>query len=133
MQSIFDNNKPLEDRFGRCPYATAQSLVAGKWAILILHYLEGGPLRFNELLRLMPRMTHATLSSQLKNLVDKGLVRRTQYESIPPRVEYELTEMGVKFHPVLEALSSWGQEYIAYLETCKPSHQNGAQEALPSN
>ena len=110
MKPLFETDTTMEERFGKCPYATAQSLISGKWAILILHYLEDGPVRFNELQRLMPKMTHATLSVQLKDLVDKGLVERTQYESIPPKVEYSLTDMGRKFHPVIEALHQWGQE-----------------------
>ena len=73
----------LEERFGKCPYATAQSIISGKWAVLILLYLEDGPIRFNELLRRMPKMTHATLSVQLKSLEEYGLVRRVQYEAIP--------------------------------------------------
>lgn len=67
----------------------------------------------------MPRMTHATLSVQLKALVDNGLVERKQYESIPPRVEYALTEIGEKFRPVMDALHNWGQEYIEFLNTDK--------------
>lgn len=114
-ESLFQTNSTMEDRFGKCPYATAQSLISGKWAILILHYLESGPVRFNELQRLMPKITHATLSVQLKTLVENGLVRRTQYESIPPKVEYSLTEMGEKFRPVIDALQKWGQEYIEYM------------------
>ena len=106
----------LEDRFGKCPYATAQSLISGKWAVLILLYLEEGPLCFNELLRKMPRMTHATLSSQLKTLEEKGLVRREQYEAIPPRVEYSLTEIGEQFHPVIEAMETWGTAYIEHMK-----------------
>ena len=106
----------LEDRFGKCPYATAQSLISGKWAVLILLYLEEGPLRFNELLRKMPRMTHATLSSQLKTLEEKGLVRREQYEAIPPRVEYSLTEIGEQFHPVIEVMETWGTAYIEHMK-----------------
>ncbi len=107
----------LEDRFGRCPYATAQNLISGKWAVLILHYLEQGPLRFNELQRMMPKMTHATLSVQLKGLVENGLVERTQYESIPPRVEYSLTEIGRKFEPVIESIRVFGTQYIDYMNT----------------
>ena len=103
----------LEERFGKCPYATAQSLISGKWAVLILLYLEDGPLRFNELLRKMPKMTHATLSVQLKSLEGYGLVRRVQYEAIPPKVEYSLTDIGKKFHPVVAAMEAWGSEYIA--------------------
>ena len=83
--------------------------------MLILLYLEDGPLRFNELLRKMPRMTHATLSVQLKSLEEYGLIRRVQYEAIPPRVEYSLTEMGEKFHPVVAAMEAWGREYIDWI------------------
>ena len=106
----------LEERFGKCPYATAQSLISGKWAVLILLYLEDGPIRVNELLRKMPKMTHATLSVQLKALEENGLVKRIQYETIPPKVEYSLTEIGRKFHPVIAAMQTWGNEYIAQMQ-----------------
>ena len=112
MKKSEAENTTIEERFLTCPYATAQMLISGKWATLILHYLEEGPTRFNDLLRKMPKMTHATLSVQLKSLVDNGLVERVQYEDIPPRVEYSLTDIGKKFHPVLEAMNTWGQEYI---------------------
>ena len=105
----------MEERFGRCPFYTTQRLIQGKWAILIIHYLSDGPVRFNELQRKMPKMTHATLSNQLKQLEADGLVRRTVYSDIPPKVEYSLTEMGEKFQPVLESIRSFGQEYIKYL------------------
>lgn len=91
-------------------------MISGKWAVLILLYLEDGPIRFNELLRRMPKMTHATLSVQLKTLEDHGLVKRVQYEAIPPRVEYSLTEIGQRFHPVIAAMETWGNEYIAQMK-----------------
>lgn len=106
----------MEERFGKCPYATAQTLISGKWAVLILLYLEDGPIRFNELLRKMPKMTHATLSVQLKTLEEYGLIRRVQYEAIPPRVEYSLTDIGEKFHPVTAAMETWGNAYIAQMD-----------------
>lgn len=112
----------IEEQFGSCPFATVQDLISGKWATLILHYLEDGPVRFNELHRMMPKMTHATLSVQLKQLEEKGLVKRKQYESIPPAVEYSLTEIGEKFHPAMEALQKWGEEYINYM-----SHKQSRQ------
>lgn len=120
MKPVFEPDVPIEERFGRCPYATAQRLISGKWAVLILHSLEDGPVRFNELLRLMPKMTHATLSVQLKTLVDYGLVERKQYESIPPKVEYSLSEIGEQFHPVLAALQEWGGKYIEYMNGKEP-------------
>ena len=91
-------------------------MISGKWAVLILLYLQDGPLRFNELLRKMPKLTHATLSVQLKSLEENGLIRRVQYEAIPPRVEYSLTEIGERFQPVVAALETWGNEYIDYIK-----------------
>ena len=117
MEQEYNLDTTIEERFGKCPYATAQSLISGKWATLILHYLMEKPRRFNELQRLMPKMTHATLSVQLKSLVDNGIVERIQYEAIPPRVEYSLTDIGRRFEPVLEALNIWGNEYIAYMDS----------------
>lgn len=119
MERLIETDSTISERFGKCPYATAQSLISGKWAVLIMHYLEDGPIRFNELQRRMPKMTHATLSVQLKSLVEKGLVERKQYDAIPPKVEYSLTEIGKKFHPVIEAMQHWGQEYIEYLDKKK--------------
>ena len=103
-----------QDRFGVCPFATAQRLIQGKWAILILHYLSEGTPRFNALQRKMPKMTHATLAAQLKQLEADGLIIRREYPQIPPKVEYSLSEIGEKFSPVLESLQTWGMEYIRY-------------------
>ena len=119
----------LEERFGKCPYATAQSLISGKWAVLILFYLEEGSLRFNELLRKMPKMTHATLSVQLKTLEENGLVKRVQYEAIPPRVEYSLTEIGKKFHPVIAAIETWGKQYILQMNEDAKNAQTPSLES----
>lgn len=119
MKPVYDTDSTIDERFGKCPYATAQNLISGKWAVLILHYLENGPIRFNELQRLMPKMTHATLSVQLKSLVTYGLVERKQYDTIPPKVEYSLTDIGSKFHPVIEAMKDWGEAYIDYMQTEK--------------
>lgn len=104
-----------QERFGKCPFFTTQRLIRGKWAILIMHYLADGPVRFNELQRLMPKMTHATLSNQLKQLMEEGLVQRTVLSDMPPIVEYSLTDMGRKFKPVLDSIREFGFQYINYL------------------
>ena len=107
---------PKKELFGRCPYVTAQKVLTGKWSMYILYLLTKGPVRFNELQRRMPEeMTHTTLSRQLKTLEQEGLIVRKEYNQIPPKVEYELSEIGRRFEPVLAALGEWGQEYIAYL------------------
>ena len=101
--------------FGICPFVTAQKLLQGKWAILILHALSEGTKRFNDLEREI-HITHATLSSQLKYMEKEGLVHRTVYPEVPPRVEYSLTAMGRRFAPVLDSIQVWGEEYIEFLK-----------------
>ena len=102
--------------FGKCPYVTAQKVLTGKWSMYIMYLLSDGPVRFNELQRRMPEeMTHTTLSRQLKTLEDEGLIIRQEYQQIPPKVEYSLSEVGEKFKKVLSVLEVWGNDYIQYL------------------
>lgn len=100
--------------FGICPYVTAQQLLAGKWAILILHELSSGIKRFNELQKSID-ITQATLANQLKKLEGEGLISRKVYAEVPLRVEYSLTEIGKQFQPVLDSVQDWGSQYISYL------------------
>ena len=109
-----------KDLFGLCPYVTSQKVLSGKWSMFILHLLTDGPIRFNELQRQMPEeMTHTTLSRQLKKLEEEGLVERIEYQQIPPKVEYKLSDIGEKFGAVLQELEIWGNEYIQYLHSQK--------------
>lgn len=107
--------------FGKCPYVTSQKVLTGKWSIYIMYILdEVGTIRFNELQRRMPEdMTHTTLSRQLKALEEDGMIVRTEYAQIPPKVEYSLSEIGIKFHSVLVELEKWGNEYIDYMKQNK--------------
>lgn len=105
-----------KELFGKCPYVTSQKILTGKWSIYILYLLQNGTIRFNELRRMMPvDMTHTTLSRQLKKLEEEGLIVRKEYSQIPPKVEYSLSEIGLKFGKVVDVLSEWGNEYIKYL------------------
>ena len=86
----------------------------------ILYLLSEGPVRFNELQRRMPEeMTHTTLSRQLKTLEQEGLIIRKEYQQIPPKVEYQFSEIGEKFKSVLAVLEVWGNEYIQFLNSEK--------------
>jgi len=105
-----------KDLFGVCPYVTAQKLLTGKWTLLILHLLSEKIMRFNELQKGLPNLTQATLTKQLRMMEENGLVIRTVYSQIPPKVEYSLSELGIQFDPVLTALKVWGDRYIEYLE-----------------
>lgn len=108
-----------KDLFGICPYVTAQKLLSGKWTILIMYELSKEERRFNELQRLLSSPTSATLSQQLRMLEENGLVIRTVYDQIPPKVVYSLSDLGEKFKPVLVAIEDWGKEYINYLKKCQ--------------
>ena len=105
-----------KELFGLCPYVTSQKVLTGKWSMYIMYLLVDGPIRFNELQRRMPeKMTHTTLWRQLKTLENEGLIVRVEYQQIPPKVEYKLSEIGEKFRKVLAELEIWGNEYIEYM------------------
>lgn len=99
-----------------CPFVVMQTILSGKWSILILHHLEKDDVRFNELHRKLEGITQATLSKQLKDLEKAGLIERKVYAQVPPKVEYSLSEIGQSFHSVLEALESFGHQYIQFLK-----------------
>lgn len=103
------------DQFGVCPYVTAQQVLAGKWTILILHHLSCHTMRFGELSRALPHLTQATLTKQLRQMEENGLVIRRSYNEVPPRVEYSLSPLGESFLPVLDQIERWGNGYIDYL------------------
>ena len=105
-----------QEPFGKCPFFTTQKILSGKWTILILHLLEDKSVRFNELQRLLGTITQATLTKQLKQLEQDGLINRKVYAQIPPKVEYSLTDIGKKFQAVLNELEIWGNDYINYLK-----------------
>ena len=103
-----------EELFGKCPFATSQKILSGKWALILLHFLSEDTLRFNEIQRKLPEITQSTLTKQLRSLEDYGMVIRTVYSQIPPKVEYSLSPMGEEFVTVLESLKNWGNKYIEY-------------------
>ena len=94
-----------------CPVETTLSLIGGKYKALILWHLSGGALRFNQLQKAVaatPRM----LTLQLRELEADGLVTRTIYPEVPPRVEYAMTDLGRSLMPILTAIRDWGTEYL---------------------
>ena len=105
----------INDLFGKCPVFTAQKIIGGKWTMLIIQYLSEETLRFGELQRKLPMMTQATLTKQLRNLEEFGLVERVIYPQVPPKVEYSLSDIGKRFLPVLNELALWGEEYKSYM------------------
>ena len=96
-----------------CPVELTLDLIDGKWKGVILFHLQEGTLRFGELRRRLPGVTQRMLTKQLRALEDNGLVTRKVYAQVPPRVEYTLSETGLRLRPVMDALKSWGEDYRA--------------------
>jgi DNA-binding HxlR family transcriptional regulator len=92
------------------------NLIEGKWKIIVLYKLLRGTLRFNELRRLMPLVTQRMLTHQLRELEADGLIVRTVYAQVPPRVEYALSERGRSLEPVLMAMKEWGDVNLPSVE-----------------
>lgn len=99
-----------------CPVATAVELIGGKWKLLILRNLKMRPWRFNELQRDLDGISQKVLTDSLRQMREDGLVYRRDYHEIPLRVEYGLTELGVKMLPVLDALAEFGTYYQSVVE-----------------
>mgnify|MGYP001039755298 CR=1 FL=1 len=96
-----------------CPVETTLTLISDKWKVLIIRDLLSGTRRFGELKRSVGGVSQKVLTSQLRQMEESGLLTRTVYPEVPPRVEYTLTELGYSLRPVLEALRDWGEAYKA--------------------
>ncbi|MCC6598529.1 MAG: helix-turn-helix transcriptional regulator [Alphaproteobacteria bacterium] len=94
-----------------CPVETTLSLLSGKWKLMIIHYLLEGTKRFNQLQRDLNGITHRTLSKQLKEMEEDGLLIRKDYGEIPPRVEYSLSPLGQSLDSILSSMHAWGEYY----------------------
>ena len=94
-----------------CPVEVALSFISSRWRILIIRDLLKGACRFSELQRSVRGISQKMLTSNLRAMADCGLVTRTVYAEVPPRVEYALTELGMSLSPVFTALESWGEAY----------------------
>ncbi|MFF2154840.1 winged helix-turn-helix transcriptional regulator [Paenibacillus chitinolyticus] len=102
----------FRDKTYRCTSEIILGLVSGKWKIAILNHLAKGPVRFNQLQRLLPDATQRMLTMQLKMLESDGLIIRKVYPVSPPKVEYGLSELGEQLAPMLTMLCDFGATYI---------------------
>ena len=100
-----------KDELPACPVATTVQLIGSKWKLLILRNLLMRPWRFNELRRDLEGISQKVLTESLRSLEADGIVTRTVYPEVPPRVEYSLTPLGESMKPILDAMEQWGTEY----------------------
>lgn len=98
-----------------CPVETTLTLIGNKWKVLILRDLLPGTKRFGELKKSLGTVSQKVLTAQLRDMEADGLVTRTVYPEVPPRVEYTLTDLGMSLQPVLDSLYHWGENYKASL------------------
>lgn len=96
-----------------CPVATTVALIGSKWKLLIMRNLLSRPWRFNELRKDLEGVSQKVLTDSLRSMEEDGIVIRTVYPEVPPRVEYTLTELGYSLKPVLDAMQAWGEDYKA--------------------
>jgi len=98
-----------------CPVETTLTLIGDKWKVLILRDLLTGTKRFGELKKSIGNVSQKVLTTQLRAMEDSGLLTRTVYAEVPPRVEYTLTELGESLKPILDSMKNWGEGYKASL------------------
>jgi DNA-binding HxlR family transcriptional regulator len=104
-----ENYQQLEDN---CSMTNALKIIGGKWKLLILNAIsQECPARFGELRKKMQDITQTTLATQLRELERDGILSRKAYAESPPKVEYQLTELGKTLVPVMKVLSDWGDNY----------------------
>jgi len=101
----------MRDRLPECPVEIALTMIGTKWKVLILRELAEGTKRFSELKRGIGCVTQKMLTQQLRDMEADGLVMRTVYPVVPPKVEYTLTETGQSLRPILDAMHAWGEAY----------------------
>lgn len=94
-----------------CPVATTVALIGSKWKLLIIRNLRVRPWRFNELKKDLEGISQKVLTDSLRSLENDGIITRTVYPEVPPRVEYALSELGESMRPIIDSMEAWGISY----------------------
>ena len=94
-----------------CPVATTVALIGSKWRLLIIRNLLARPWRFNELKKDLEGISQKVLTDSLRSMEADGIITRTVYPEVPPRVEYALSELGESMRPIIKSMEAWGLDY----------------------
>lgn len=105
-----------KDELPDCPVATTVSLIGSKWKLLIMRNLLVRPWRFNELQKSLDGISQKVLTDSLRSMEADGIITRTVYPEVPPRVEYALSELGESMRPIIKSMEAWGNNYKQGLE-----------------
>ena len=105
-----------KDELPDCPVATTVSLIGSKWKLLIMRNLLVRPWRFNELQKSLDGISQKVLTDSLRSMEADGIITRTVYPEVPPRVEYALSELGESMRPIIKSMEVWGNNYKQVLE-----------------
>mgnify|MGYP004514888001 CR=1 FL=1 len=100
-----------KDEMPACPVATTVSLIGSKWKLLIIRNLLVRPWRFNELKKDLQEISQKVLTESLRSMEEDGIITRTVYAEVPPRVEYALSELGESMRPIIKSMEEWGISY----------------------
>lgn len=100
-----------KEELPECPVATTVALIGSKWKLLIIRNLLQRPWRFNELRKDLDGISQKVLTDSLRSMEEDGLITRTVYPEVPPRVEYALSDLGKSLKPILDSMVAWGSSY----------------------
>ncbi|MCH5211311.1 MAG: helix-turn-helix transcriptional regulator [Oscillospiraceae bacterium] len=100
-----------KDELPTCPVATTVQLIGSKWKLLILRNLLERPWRFNELQKSLDGISQKVLTDSLRSMEADGIITRTVFPEVPPRVEYALSDLGETMRPILNSMKAWGENY----------------------
>ncbi|MBE5909156.1 helix-turn-helix domain-containing protein [Butyrivibrio sp.] len=100
-----------KEELPECPVATTVSLIGSKWKLLIMRNLLARPWRFNELQKSLDGVSQKVLTDSLRSMESDGIIVRTVYPEVPPRVEYSLSELGESMRPIIKSMEEWGLDY----------------------
>ncbi len=100
-----------KDEMPTCPVATTVQIIGSKWKLLIMRNLLARPWRFNELKKDLEGISQKVLTDSLRSMEADGIVTRTVYAEVPPRVEYALSPLGESMRPIIMAMRQWGLDY----------------------
>ena len=100
-----------KEELPECPVATTVALIGSKWKLLIIRNLLQRPWRFNELRKDLDGISQKVLTDSLRSMEEDGLITRTVYPEVPPKVEYALSDLGKSLKPILDSMVAWGNSY----------------------